>query len=64
MEVNPEGDEDQEYVWPTMAVAPMVVLLPEQTFLEAPTVARGSAFTVTVILLDLIHPLLFVSVSV
>jgi len=50
-ELKPTGLDTQEYVFPEIAVEPMVVTLPEQISLSLPVAASGNGFTITVTLL-------------
>ena len=65
VDVNPDGEDAQLYVFPLTAVAPRAVFAPRQIDLSAPAAAAGNGFTVTTTLFDLKHPVsVMVSVTV
>jgi len=65
VEVNPEGEEVQLYVFPGIGEAPIWVLAFRQMALLAPALAGGAGLTVTTTLLLFVQPVeVMVSITV
>lgn len=56
VEVKPEGELVQLYVWPLVEDAPIVILPPKQILVLLPVIALGKGFTVITTVFVVGHP--------